>query len=248
MGIIAFTDIEACGLDDDSPILEVAIILTTQKLTRIASAKWVIAHPNWPVLRERLEAEPDPIVFNMHTANGLIADLDALHASGEGKTISEVEAEIVAFIAQRNPGGKVTFGGSGVAQYDMRLFKRQMPTLHGLSNYYTYDISPVRRFAKVAGVVVPAEISDQASKTHRADDDVEMHLREADWFIRFLTQARQAGVMGLTPADPAKESIDVLVDALLADNLALDPGATPTERAEAMIERLTALVREFNGG
>lgn len=220
VGIIVWTDIEACGLADDSPILEVAVIITSQRLTRIASSKWLIAPPAWSVIKERL----DQPVLDMHTANGLIADIDALHASNTAPSVEQVEGDIISFISQRNPGnGKVTLGGSGVAAYDMRLIKAQMPRLAGMLNYYTYDVGMLRRFGALVNLAAPAEHSDSGSKTHRADDDIEMHLAEAQWWLGLLREAKGAGLVGLSrPA--GDEKVDDLM-AALGEQWALSDGA-----------------------
>lgn len=192
MGILAWVDIEACGLADDSPILEIGLVVTSQRLTRITAATWLVTPPNWPDLKADL---PD-VVLDMHTANGLVADLDAAHAAGTGQTLAEVEREMIRVLRRSSPGaGRVTLAGSGVASYDHRLFRRQMPDLTEMLNYYTYDIGMVRRFAGLVGIKVP-EVLHAGDKTHRAQDDIEAHLSEAAWFLDIFRSARSAGLTG----------------------------------------------------
>lgn len=194
MGQIAWIDLETTGTDEfDDPIIEAAVVITTDRhLTEVARRNWVIEpRRGVGVTLDRIRANQP--VLDMHTNNGLLADLK----SGEGLTDhATAQAEIVAFIKKfHSGGGRIPLGGSGVSHFDRRFIAAQMPVLSDILTYWAFDIGSVRRFGGLCGIKAPEEASDAAAKTHRAMDDVLMHVEEARWWIRFLRSMKAEGVV-----------------------------------------------------
>lgn len=200
MGITAFCDIEATGLDTKTlHPLEVSFILTTSALTPVAKETWVILPDgDWPEIKAGLHEA----VMTMHTANGLLAEIDGLwerSQAGEAvPTLHDVETEIMGWIGSRNPGrSKLVMAGSGVANYDLHILRDRMPRLYEMFWYFSHDYGVLRRIGKTVNIAAPAEASDAGRKTHRSMDDTEQHLAEARWWRDVLLKCRRAGIRGL---------------------------------------------------
>lgn len=207
MGLIAWVDLECTGKDEKlDPILEWGMILTSSDtdFQVITERNWIVRPKNVEYAEERMKNgggdKPD-YVWNMHTGNGLWQ-----MCLDEGRPLAEVEEEANALLTQFNPkkGGMVTLGGSGVAQYDYRFLQRQAPKFAERMNYFTYDIGCVRRIAMLSGVRAPAEASDGGLKSHRAIDDIKMHLAEARWFARFFAAGKREGIVQDLRAEDAE--------------------------------------------
>lgn len=199
MGIIAWTDIETTGINEwQNDVVEIAFVLTSaSRLTVIARRTWIIQPPDLEACIARMRVDDsgkaDDYVFNMHTENGLI---DALRA-GEGVPIHQAQEEIVAFLRAHSPGrpGLIPMGGSGVERFESRWFEAKLPLVKEALHYWGYDIGCVRRIAKLGGVSTPAEVSVARSGTHRADSDIQQHIDETLWFMRFFSMAKKMGVI-----------------------------------------------------
>jgi len=234
MGIIFWGDIETLGLNFKSdPIVEFGSLITSQKsLTLISRREWIICPPNWP---ERKEALPDA-VRTMHEASGLIADLDALYETdGEIPTLYDVETEIMQFLASHRPGnGRVPLAGAGVANFDIHVIRAQMPRLTEMLSWWTYDVGHVRRLAALSGIRPPADEVSDAIKTHRALDDILMHLEEARWHMSLYREIKKNNIRGVdtssfTPVDEAAAATEAVV-ALWMDHVTTSGCKdTPTE-------------------
>ena len=201
MGIIVWVDTESTGTDEfRDPLLEVALIVTTKQLTEITRASWIIRPPHpldaYPMVDE---------VREMHKRNGLL-DLVAT----EGIPIGDVDAEMAQVLQGSNPTAnhKVPLGGSGVGHFDRRFIGRQMPKVDRLLTYWCYDIGNVRRFGRIAKIEAPAVHADADRKSHRAMDDIEMHLAEARWWLRFLRRAKENGTLRDVNADDLRDEDD----------------------------------------
>lgn len=192
MGIIAWIDLETTGTDEyDDPILEVGLIITTDRnLTEITRRSWTVIPRSPERALERMNAVP--AVLAMHMANGLHDEV----TRGVGTLHATVVEEVVATIGQHHTGrGRVPLGGSGVSHFDHRFLAAQMPQVSEMLTYWAYDIGAARRFGKLCGIEAPAEASDASQKTHRALDDIEMHVNEARWWMRFLRATKAEGVL-----------------------------------------------------
>ena len=192
MGMIAWIDLETTGTDEfDDPIIEAAVILTTDKaMTEVARRTWTVVPKRPEEAIARIEANAP--VLEMHTKNGLYQELK----DGVGTPHAQVQDEMAAFIGSRMTGrGRMPLGGSGVSHFDRRFIAAQWPKVSELLTYWAYDIGSVRRVGGLAGIKAPAEAADAGLKTHRAMDDIEMHVEEMRWWLRFLRSMKAEGVL-----------------------------------------------------
>lgn len=194
---IAWLDLETDSLDPETgEILEVGIVLTTPNLDVIAENSWLVRPKKLDMLTIH------PTVREMHTANGLFADVLALplcdsNMGYEGYTdIVARDNHISDWLHAELPRlrrGDLALGGSGVSHFDVRWLAKHMP---GVAKWFyrsTFDVGVIRRFIEdVAGVptVVPQVNRDL---NHRALDDARNHLAEARHYRDLL---RGVGFIG----------------------------------------------------
>lgn len=190
---LAWVDLESTSLAEDHDevidftnvhLLEIGLILTDDSLNILtefgggyrAVTKMTPEAAN--VLRH------NEFVLNMHRENGLIAD--CINAT---QSLADIDDEIDAMLAETGvEKGMWAIAGSGVAMFDLLAIRAKMPKFASWLAYYPYDWGIFRRLiASMAGgyVVNPQLASYGDSKVHRAFNDVEAHLREAqiyrDW-------------------------------------------------------------------
>lgn len=166
--IILWLDLETTGSSDSALVLEVGMALTGPgpKFETLDTFMAII-NPG------QLEAPMDEVVYQMHTKNGLLADL---HVRGE--TWEAATQRMAAWIDSafgRSPQ-HVVLAGSGVGHFDRKFIRRDWPWLDKRLAYYCYDVGVLRRFCRMVGI--DAGI-DQTLTPHRALDDVFQHIREA---------------------------------------------------------------------
>lgn len=193
MGIIAWTDIETTGIDEwQDDMLEVAFIATTDtRLTKIAERSWTIQPVNLEATLAKIEA--NEVVLKMHTENGLLDEIKR----GDGQPIDVVQKEVVDWLRSVSPlkgGSLVPMGGSGTERFESRWYAAKMPLLAKELHYWSYDIGTARRISRLGGVRPPAEVSVARSGNHRALSDIQQHIDETLWFMRFFALAKKMGV------------------------------------------------------
>jgi len=169
-------DLECTGATDDHLIVEIGVALSTTDpdLTEVASWESVVNYPGVD-----LRAMMDPVVVNMHTANGLLEALE----KGEGGILGDVEAGLLAWLnGHVGHNTRVVLGGSGVSHFDRKFLKRYMPQLDRRLVHYSLDVGCVRRLGVIAGVRTQTE----AGKDHRALTDARVALAEARLFVKIM--------------------------------------------------------------
>jgi len=193
--MILWIDFETTDLDKrDCELLEVAVVLTDDRMASgaLATVYWSLMRP---MSTATWKSRMGDYVRDMHTANGLIDEIDQ---SGPAlPTVERVEMEIIEFIDQWLPviggrgvgGGLVPVAGSGTSHFDIQVLEYRMPELAARLTYWSYDVGAVRRFLRDMtdlddlGFVDPP---DSSAATHRARDDVESHIGEARQYQRLL--------------------------------------------------------------
>ena len=126
------------GLDFVKDLLvEVACIVTDSDLNELDEGfEAVIKVP-----QEKLETM-DPVVTNMHTASGLIYDIQ------HGVTLEEAEQQLFDYITSHVPDSfKAPLAGSSV--YVDRIFlRRDMPRVDSYLHYRIIDVSSIKELAR----------------------------------------------------------------------------------------------------
>ena len=135
---LIWVDMEMTGLDPDRDrILEVALVVTDSQLDTVAEAPVLVVH------------QPDAVLDAMddwnkgtHGRSGLI---DRVRASmlDEG----EVEARMLAFLAEYVPGRASPMCGNSICQ-DRRFMARGMPKLEAYFHYRNLDVSTLKELVR----------------------------------------------------------------------------------------------------
>lgn len=171
---IAWIDLECTGNRPTSEILEVGLAVTDRELNVLHQSDFII-RPS-----EVWEWSMDDVVREMHTVNGLIRDVKT-----KGLPRAEVDQVIADFLHDLDNGNHIPFAGSGVSHYDRRYIQKDLPLTDKRLSYWALDVGVVRRtLTMVCGIQLPeAELKE--AKTHRALDDILVHIEEMrvyrDW-------------------------------------------------------------------
>ncbi|MCW5625340.1 MAG: oligoribonuclease, partial [Burkholderiales bacterium] len=135
---LIWLDMEMSGLSPDTDrILEVAMIITDADLNVVAQAPVLVVHQSDAVLDGM-----DAWNRSTHGKSGLI---DRVKASPF--TESDVEARMIAFLAQHVPEGASPMCGNSICQ-DRRFLARHMPKLEAFFHYRNLDVSTLKELAK----------------------------------------------------------------------------------------------------
>lgn len=176
MGSLVFLDLETAGLDPNKGmILEVAAARVTPML-EIESTFHAVISPgksgvgiDWGQL--------DPVVQEMHAANGLRAEIEA----GGGYAHTEVAAGLRAWLEL---GAPHTLAGDSV-HFDYRWLLNEMPHVAAYFSHRLLDVSAfrvARELLTEAGApgYEPCPI---APGGHRAWPDVQASIAKARWHL-----------------------------------------------------------------
>lgn len=107
----------------------------------------------------------DPFVREMHTKNGLIADLEL---SGKNcRSAREVEAKLLTMVPDEADREEKTVLAGSTISFDLEFLRNTMPTLAKRLSHRVYDVSAVKLFCRSLGM---PKIPKQ--EAHRAAADV----------------------------------------------------------------------------
>ena len=137
-GNLIWIDMEMSGLSPDNDrVLEVAIVITDAQLNVVAEGPVRVVH------------QPDAVFERMdswnkstHKKSGLI---DRVKAATQNE--AEVEAELIAFMAQHLPQNASPMCGNSICQ-DRRFLARHMPKLEAFFHYRNLDVSTLKELVK----------------------------------------------------------------------------------------------------
>lgn len=205
--MLAWVDLESSGLDPiDDEVLEVGLILTERTAPFVEVARYEsLVRPLDPTWRNRMVN----VVREMHTRNGLLADID----DGAGRDLNRVDLEVAAMLSRRGAKpGQVTLAGSGVGHFDKAFIDARMPTTAAYLHYAVLDVGVIRRAMGFAGrkdlqrAGGTYEGDAFADKPHRALPDALDHLEEWRHYAAMLFSIKVAGEAPLdpTPAAPLR--------------------------------------------
>lgn len=179
---LLWVDVETNGLQNKHRLLEIACILTDLNMEHRYGVFQTTCMPYDPQLNvsqeqivNKLFADADDVVKEMHTANGLWLSLRKTgvlytHAA------EELLVEWIKDLSDAHGLEKPILAGSSV-HFDRKILDREMPTLMTKVNYRNMDVSSIRRALEWwTGVEV---VSENQNKAHRAAADIEYSLEEA---------------------------------------------------------------------
>ena len=135
---LIWIDMEMSGLSPDNDrVVELAIVITDSQLNVVAEGPVKVVH------------QPDDVFERMdswnkstHKKSGLI---DRSKASTQNE--AEVEAELIAFLAQYSPESGSPMCGNSICQ-DRRFLAKHMPKLEAYFHYRNLDVSTMKELAK----------------------------------------------------------------------------------------------------
>ena len=167
---LIWVDMEMTGLDPDRDrILEVALVVTDSQLDTVAEAPVLVVH------------QPDAVLDAMddwnkgtHGRSGLI---DRVRASmlDEG----EVEARMLAFLAEYVPGRASPMCGNSICQ-DRRFMARGMPKLEAYFHYRNLDVSTLKELVRRWKPEVAKGLTKQGK--HEALADIYGSIEELKYY------------------------------------------------------------------
>jgi oligoribonuclease len=171
---LIWIDMEMTGLKPESDrIIEVAVVITDQKLNLVAEGPVHVVH------------QVDSILDGMDSwnkgAHGRSGLIDKVKASA--LTEVEVEAETLAFLGQHLPPGVSPMCGNSVCQ-DRRFLARYMPRLEAYFHYRNLDVSTLKELARRWKPEVMAGLSKQGK--HEALADIYESIEELKYYREHL--------------------------------------------------------------
>ncbi len=168
---LVWIDCEMTGLDTTSDaLIEVACLVTDAELNLLGNGVSVVIRPP----AEAVEKMSD-FVREMHTASGLINDLDA------GVTMEEAQAKVLAYVREHVPAArKAPLAGNTVGM-DKAFLERDMPELMAHLHYRVVDVSSIKELVRRW---YPRVFFQAPVKTggHRALGDIEDSIRELKYY------------------------------------------------------------------
>lgn len=175
--VIAWIDVETTGLDPDRDhLLEISLILTDNSLDPVADLVSVLidpgvedAHPDYGV-GSNIARTVDDFIRDMHSSNGLFADLDA----GFGITPGEADGLIAdAISAAAGEGGKPLLAGNSIT-LDRNFLEAQAPRTYAALHYRSIDVTSIESDLARDGFAEPiaAWRAGLPKKSHRGSDDI----------------------------------------------------------------------------
>jgi len=168
---LIWIDLEMTGLGDNNVILEIAVILTDEKLNitdRFPDSKLGLAI-------NRTEEELitiEPWSLNQHTKSGL---LERVNKSPNSLIVTE--KLVLEFISKRIELNKGILCGNSI-WVDRKFLRKEMPELENYLFYRMIDVSSIKELVQRW---FPDTKFPEKSKTHLAMDDIQESIEELKW-------------------------------------------------------------------
>ncbi len=169
---IIWLDLEMTGLDAGADlILEVAAIITDWDFKELGTYEGAVKNDE-AALAARLEA--NGAFWNLHpeTKQGLVAQNE------NGKSLEQVEDELLAFIGEHFSEGKTVLLGGNSIHIDRRFITAYWPRLDAKLYYRMLDVTAWK-------VVMEAKFKKKFVKpeNHRALEDIRGSIQELQYYL-----------------------------------------------------------------
>lgn len=170
----AWIDLECTGKNkQEDYIIEFGMIITEVAFPcRELERYEAVILPSDPAWSDHMDA----FVRKMHTANGLIRDVEL-----RGRPIGEVENEILSIFMRYGRAHSFMLAGSAVSHYDHQFLAREMPKVNRWLQHPSLDVGTIRRALRFSGrkdLDAFGQTFDGVDKPHRGLADVADHLNE----------------------------------------------------------------------
>jgi oligoribonuclease len=169
---ILWLDLEMTGLSDtDDLILEVAVIVTDWDFNEIATYHGIVKN-DVEALNDRLMANAVFWDANPETKKGL------LDQNKDGKSLIEIEDELLKFIDDNFPAGLPVLLGGNSIHMDRRFIVANWPRFDARLHYRMLDVSAWK-------VVFEGKFNKKFTKpdVHRALDDIRGSILELKYYL-----------------------------------------------------------------
>lgn len=168
---IVWIDCEMTGLDlQADALVEVAALVTDSELNILGEGVDVVIRPPAAALTQMRD-----VVRQMHTASGLLSELEA------GLTLAEAERIVLDYVKGWVPDGrKAPLAGNSVAT-DRGFLARDMPALEGHLHYRIIDVSSIKELARRWYPRVYFA-SPEKTGNHRALADIRESIQELKYY------------------------------------------------------------------
>jgi len=168
---LVWIDCEMTGLDlSRDALVEVAALVTDSELNILGDGVDVVIRPP----AEALAGMPD-VVRAMHTASGLLEELDA------GVSVAEAEAEVLRYLKEHVPDGrKPPLCGNSIGT-DRGFLARDMHDLDDWLHYRVVDVSSIKELARRWYPRVYFQSPPKAGN-HRALADIHESIEELRYY------------------------------------------------------------------
>jgi oligoribonuclease len=168
---LVWIDCEMTGLDVvNDALIEVAALVTDFELTVLGDGVDIVIKPPAEALTQM-----NPVVTEMHTHSGLLAELDA------GVDLATAEAAVLDYIREFVPeAGRAPLAGNTVGT-DRLFLSRDMPTLESYLHYRIVDVSSIKELAR-RWYPRTYFASPQKHGNHRALADIRESIEELRYY------------------------------------------------------------------
>ena len=160
---LLWTDLETTGVEPDARVIEIAMVPTTfdADFRPLSEPFHAVIHYG----SDLRVADVDPFVLAMHAKNGLWEE-----ASDASLTPAKMGNELRVAIANWDLKGEISLAGRSVHNDRRWLENFLSPSLFAelRLGHRHFDLTPVKKFAEMAGIEVDVEQTDE----HRAIYDV----------------------------------------------------------------------------
>ncbi|AXK33260.1 oligoribonuclease [Streptomyces armeniacus] len=135
---MVWIDCEMTGLSlADDALVEVAALVTDSELNVLGDGVDIVIRPP----SGALDSMPE-VVRAMHTASGLLAELD------QGTTLEDAEQQVLDYVRRHaKEAGRAPLCGNSVGT-DRGFLARDMPALESYMHYRIVDVSSVKELAR----------------------------------------------------------------------------------------------------
>jgi oligoribonuclease len=170
---LVWIDCEMTGLSlETDALVEVAALVTDYELNVLGQGVDLVIKPPAQALEQMNE-----VVTRMHTASGLITELEA------GTTLREAEEQVLAYVREHvKEPRKAPLAGNTVGT-DRTFLARDMKELEGFLHYRVIDVSSIKELARQwfprAYFAAPAKAGH-----HRALADIAESIDELRYYRR----------------------------------------------------------------
>jgi oligoribonuclease len=167
---LLWIDLEMTGLDPQNDrIIELAVVVTDARLSRVAEAPVIAVHQSEAVL-----SNMDQWNQATHKRSGLI---DRVRASTLDE--AQAEAQMLAFVREHVPERTSPMCGNSVCQ-DRRFLARWMPQLEAYFHYRNLDVSTLKELARRWRPELVKGFTKQSK--HEALADIEESIGELAYY------------------------------------------------------------------